>query len=80
MTKAIYKQYKKDKEGLSKAIEHAYRKKYALYLYPDCIIVKEPMEEDCYLSKTTIIESEYYDTFEEFNKEVNEIYDFKMSA
>lgn len=80
MTKEHYKQFNKDEAELSKAIELAYKKKWALYLYPDCIIVKEPMEEDCYLSKTTIIESEYYDTFEDFSKEVNEIYDFKMSA
>ena len=62
MIKKHYKQFNKDKAGLTKAIEHAYKNKYALYLYPDFILTKHTDEEDCYLSKTTIIDSECYAT------------------
>lgn len=75
-----YKQFNKDKDNLSKAIEFAFKKKWALYLYPDFILVTKISDEDCYLSRTTIIDSKCYDTLDSFNKEVNEIYDFKMSA
>nr|DAV25283.1 MAG TPA: hypothetical protein [Caudoviricetes sp.] len=75
-----YKRFNKDKDNLSKAIEFAFKKKWALYLYPDFIFVTKISDEDCYLSRTTIIDSKCYDTLDSFNKEVNEIYDFKMSA
>lgn len=80
MAKVHYKQFNKDKAELSKAIELAYKMKWALYLYPDFILTKAIADEDCYLSNTAIIDSKCYDTFESFNRKVNEIYDFKMSA
>lgn len=80
MVKAHYKQFNKNKAELLKAIELAYKKKWALYLYSDFILIKAIADEDYYLSKTAIIDSKCYNTLNSFNKEVNEIYDFKMSA
>lgn len=63
-----------DRNSLSEAIDMAWDKKRKLLIYPEdmnLIVVDVPREEHCYLShRTHQIESRFFDSKEEFEKEV----------
>lgn len=71
----VYKEeeFELDKDSAISATITAYAKKQAVYLYPDKIIVKEKALEDCYLSKTAIIESIFYNSYDSFRDEVIQV-------
>lgn len=76
ITKFEFQSYHFSRSEVAKAINKAWDEQINLLIYPknmNMIIVDIPREEDCYLKRTTIIESNYFDSREDFERQIKEL-------